>query len=88
MVRLIRFDLNPNLPSFLHLFPGIEGMILRIVDLVELKGAVLHHLRIKAAVRGMVDILKEDAEQVSQRLLRMGCVYGENAVSGFFCAAV
>ena len=88
MVRPRRFDLKLNLRSFLHLLPGVEGMILRIVDAIELEGPVLHHFRIQAAVRGMIDVFKKNAEQISQRLLRMGRIDGENTASGFLCDVV
>ena len=88
MIRLRGFDLKLNLRPFLHLLPGIERMILRIVDFIKFKGPVLHHFRIQASVRGMVDVLKKDAEQVSQRLFRMGRFDGEDTASGFLCDVV
>ena len=83
-----RFDLKAGSGPVLLLFPRIEGMVLRIVHRCEFKGAVLHQLRIQAAVRGMVKIFKKDSEQIPQRLPGMNRIYGKDAGSGSFCRHV
>lgn len=34
------------LPAIFHTFPGRHGMVIRIINFIEFKGAVLYQLRI------------------------------------------
>lgn len=51
----------------LYLLPGRQCIILPAVDGIKLEGTVLHQFCIQPAVSRMVQILKENTEQIAQR---------------------